>query len=79
MAPTNQPVAAQRKEPRLSREFLPWITTPTLTILIVLAWHFYVTQAQVSKFILPSPWAVLEAWLDLLQSPRAWGHVLRNL
>ena len=37
-------------------------------------WHLYVTEWHVSAFIMPAPMAVWKAWLDLLQSPRAWAH-----
>ncbi len=53
---------------------LPWITTPVLLAVLVLAWHFYVKIGGVSPFILPTPSAVLSAWLDMLWSPRAWAH-----
>jgi NitT/TauT family transport system permease protein len=74
------PPVPPRQPSRFSRDnVLPWITTPLLTALLIAAWHVYVTEAHVSKFILPAPAAVLEAWLDLLQSPRAWGHVLMTV
>lgn len=53
---------------------LPWITTPLLVALLVAAWHFYVTLAGVSAFILPTPGAVWTAWTEMLVSPRAWSH-----
>jgi NitT/TauT family transport system permease protein len=56
------------------RALLPWITTPLLAVLLIAIWQAYVTGAQISAFILPAPSAVWSAWLDLLTSPRAWGH-----
>ncbi|HZT50608.1 MAG TPA: ABC transporter permease, partial [Stellaceae bacterium] len=53
---------------------LPWVSTPLLALVLVGCWHFYVTQSHISAFIMPSPGAVWQAWLDLLQSPRAWSH-----
>lgn len=53
---------------------LPWISTPFLAIVLVLSWHLYVTQSHISAFIMPTPAAVWNAWVGLLQSPRAWGH-----
>jgi NitT/TauT family transport system permease protein len=53
---------------------LPWISTPLLAAALIFAWHFYVTRSHISAFIMPAPGAVWFAWLDLLQSPRAWGH-----
>ncbi len=59
---------------RLNRSLLPWITTPLLVALLIAVWQAYVRGSQVSAFILPAPGAVWSAWLDLLASPRAWGH-----
>jgi len=53
---------------------LPWVSTPVLAIALVTCWHLYVTQSHISAFIMPTPAAVWAAWLDLLQSRRAWGH-----
>ena len=56
------------------RSLLPWITTPLLVALLIAVWQAYVQGSQISAFILPTPGAVWSAWLDLLASPRAWGH-----
>ena len=56
------------------RNLLPWITTPLLVVLLIGLWEGYVSGSHISAFILPSPQAVWSAWLDLLASPRAWGH-----
>lgn len=53
---------------------LPWITTPLLFVAIVLAWGAYARMSGVSPLILPSPAAVWQAWIELLESPRAWMH-----
>jgi NitT/TauT family transport system permease protein len=53
---------------------LPWITTPVVLIALVAIWEFYVVQFRVSPLILPRPGAVWQAWLEMLQSPRAWHH-----
>ncbi|HUZ73243.1 MAG TPA: ABC transporter permease [Stellaceae bacterium] len=53
---------------------LPWISTPVLALAFVVCWQFYVSETHISAFILPAPAAVWTAWLELLQSPRAWGH-----
>lgn len=65
--------AATAIAPR-SRAWLPWVTTPALTALLVLAWDLYVRWSGVSAFILPPPSAVWDAWVEMLGSPRAWGH-----
>jgi NitT/TauT family transport system permease protein len=59
---------------RLRETVLPWITTPLLVVLLVGAWHIYVTATNLSPFILPAPIKVWEAWVDMLTSSRAWGH-----
>src|ERR1700679_2469082 len=53
---------------------LPWISTPLLAAILLFVWHLYVTESHISAFIMPAPYAVLKAWIDLLYSPRAWGH-----
>lgn len=59
---------------RFSAAILPWITTPLLVAALVAVWQAYVTLAGVSAFILPAPGAVWTAWMEMLRSPRAWGH-----
>ena len=73
------PVAAVPPEAltqrRVTREgALPWITTPIVLIALISIWEFYVLQFRVSPLILPRPGAVLDAWIEMLQSPRAWHH-----
>ena len=53
---------------------LPWITTPVVLITLVAIWEFYVTQFGVSPLIMPRPGDVWAAWIEMLQSPRAWHH-----
>jgi NitT/TauT family transport system permease protein len=59
---------------RLRETVLPWITTPLLVVVLVAAWHIYVTATNLSPFILPAPAKVWDAWLDMITSSRAWGH-----
>ena len=82
-ATISNPVAVQPKEPASAPAkrktsfqdgLMPWITTPVLLVVLVFIWHFYVTEAKVSPFILPAPKAVYAAWIDMLWSPRAWAH-----
>lgn len=56
--------------------YLPWITTPLLCLILLAVWSFYVGASGISAFILPAPRAVLQAWIKLLQSSRAWSDVL---
>jgi NitT/TauT family transport system permease protein len=58
----------------MNRRFLPWFTTPAITIGLIAIWQVYVWLSGVSAFILPPPIAVWHAWVDLLTSPRAWRH-----
>lgn len=63
----------------INTKLLPWITTPLLTALMVLAWWAYVRTSGVSPFIMPAPMAVWDTWIDLLASPRAWNHTLMTI
>jgi len=74
-APTT-PVAVQRRQPqgRFLR-ILPWIVTPALVILIVIAWQIYVTVGKVNPFVFPPPAAVGEAFVVLLLDPATWSEV----
>lgn len=68
---------AEKKWNVLSRRrqaYLPWITTPVILILIVVAWRMYIAEFGISPLILPKPGAVWHAWIEMLQSPRAWFH-----
>lgn len=66
-------VAPEGLNPK-SRAWLPWVTTPALTAVLVLVWHLYVRISGVSPFILPAPGAVWDAWIDMLVTPRVWQH-----
>jgi len=66
--------AVQIPTRRVRTAGLPWISTPFLAIVLIMTWHLYVTQSHISAFIMPTPAAVWNAWVGLLQSPRAWGH-----
>ncbi len=72
-----QPPAEGRKPIRES--LLPWVTTPILVLILVAAWHFYVKATNISAFVLPSPYSVWESWIQLLQSPRAWGNTFSTV
>jgi NitT/TauT family transport system permease protein len=75
---TSQPPPATRRKP-IRESVLPWITTPLLLALLIIAWHTYVAATNLSAFILPKPSSVWEAWLDMLQSSRAWGHTFQTI
>ena len=72
-APATPPVSLLRRRFTAQRA-LPWITTPILAGLLILAWDSYVRLAGVSPLILPRPGAVWQAWLELLADRRAWHH-----
>ena len=61
----------KRRHPRLS---LTWITTPLLIAGFFAAWHVYVVEFNVSKFILPPPIDVGHALVELLWTPSTWRH-----
>jgi len=71
---TDTPTGFTEKKASNRDTLLPWITTPVLVLALLLAWHFYVSIANVSAFILPAPAKVWDAWMDMLSSSRAWGH-----
>ena len=71
---TDTPTGFTEKKVSNRDTLLPWITTPVLVLTLLLAWHFYVSIANVSAFILPAPAKVWDAWMDMLSSSRAWGH-----
>ncbi|AZS38324.1 Riboflavin transport system permease protein RibX [Microbacterium lemovicicum] len=74
-APT-APVAVARRTPQgRFMKILPWIVTPALVIVIVAAWHLYVTIAKVNPFVFPPPAAVGEAFVVLLADPATWSEV----
>jgi NitT/TauT family transport system permease protein len=60
--------------PRGAAAWLPWLTTPLLLGVLVLAWHAYVRASGVSAFILPAPEEVWHAWAGLMRSGRTWLH-----
>ena len=68
------PATVMAPKRKLRETLLPWITTPLLLVLLIGAWHIYVTTTGLSAFILPAPIKVWEAWVDMLGSSRAWGH-----
>ena len=59
-------------KPRDLRNSLPWITTPTVCLLLVVTWWAYIRLSGISAFILPTPGSVWHAWIALLLSKRAW-------
>lgn len=53
---------------------LPWVTTPLLLAVLVLIWHFYVSESRISAFILPSPASVWAAWKEMIVAGATWRH-----
>lgn len=65
---------------RVSRtRYLPWLTTPALALLLLLAWHYYTKLSGISGFILPAPLKVWDVWVGMLMSPKVWGHTLMTV
>lgn len=54
---------------------LPWIVTPALVVLIVVAWQLIVTALNVNPFIFPPPGDVWNALVTLLGEPATWEAV----
>jgi len=59
---------------KLIKSHLPWFTTPALLIVFIAVWHFYVVAFEVSKFILPTPGAVLDGIIELLGTESTLRH-----
>ncbi|WP_448808249.1 ABC transporter permease [Agromyces bauzanensis] len=53
----------------------PWIVTPSLVVLIVVAWHVIVTTFNVNTFIFPPPAMVWDSLVTLLGEPGTWEAV----
>jgi len=74
-APTT-PVAVQRRQPQgRMLKILPWIVTPSLVILIIVAWQLYVTLGDVNPFVFPPPAAVGQAFVVLVTDPATWAEL----
>jgi len=54
-------------------KLLPWLVTPALVVLLVLAWHVIVTAFNVNPFIFPPPGKVWDAFVSLLGNERVWA------
>ncbi|QEW00978.1 ABC transporter permease [Microbacterium caowuchunii] len=54
---------------------LPWVVTPALVILLIVAWQVYVTAFDVNPFVFPPPLAVGEAFVVLLGDGATWAEV----
>ncbi len=59
---------------KLKRFDPSWITTPAILVGFVVAWHYYVTWFNISKFIIPPPLAVWDSLIDLLITPSTLRH-----
>jgi NitT/TauT family transport system permease protein len=54
-------------------KLLPWLVTPALVVVLVLAWHVIVTAFNVNPFIFPPPGKVWDAFVSLLGNERVWA------
>ncbi|GGA60951.1 ABC transporter permease [Pseudoclavibacter endophyticus] len=54
-------------------KLLPWIATPLLVILIIIAWQIIVTVFNVNPFIFPPPGEVGSTFIGLFADPRTWN------
>jgi NitT/TauT family transport system permease protein len=67
------PLARQRRPFRLTR--IPaWIGSLALLVLFLAGWEAYVRAFEVSKFLLPSPSEILQAWAEILGTASLWQH-----
>lgn len=53
---------------------LPWISTPLLVAVLLLAWQLYVRFSGITAFILPSPLKVWSAYEYEVTTPALWAH-----
>ena len=58
---------------------LPWIVTPSIIVLLVVAWQVIVTAFNVNPFIFPPPGEVWQAFVSLLTNERAWAATLTTV
>jgi NitT/TauT family transport system permease protein len=54
-------------------KFLPWIVTPSLVVVLIVAWQVIVTTFNVNPFIFPPPAAVWDAFVSLIGDARTWA------
>jgi NitT/TauT family transport system permease protein len=59
----------------LFNKLLPWISSPILLVLFLLAWQLAVSIGGVSPFILPPPADVGDALVTMFSSDSIWGHI----
>lgn len=53
------------------------VALPTGTVIaFLLIWTLYVQTAEVSAFILPTPWQIIMAFVDLVSDASVWRHAL---
>src|SRR5690606_28368487 len=53
------------------------VALPTGTVIaFLLIWTLYVRTAEVSAFILPTPWQIIMAFVDLVSDVSVWRHAL---
>jgi NitT/TauT family transport system permease protein len=57
------------------KRYIHYVATPLILVLLVAIWAAYVRIFEISPLILPSPASVGVALLDLMASPRTWGHI----
>jgi NitT/TauT family transport system permease protein len=55
---------------------LPWVVTPGLVIVLLVAWQLAVTVGGVNPLIFPSPVQVTQAGIALVGEPDTWQNVL---
>ena len=60
--------------------FLPWISTPVLLVLIVIAWKVYTVYSEDLRYVIPTPEATWDSLKQLVARPETWTvHVWMTL
>ncbi|GAA0899184.1 ABC transporter permease [Pseudonocardia zijingensis] len=65
------------QNPRM--KWLPWVSTPVVLLLVLLAWQLSISVFGVSEFTLPTPAAVAGSLGGLLTDATTWSHLLITL
>lgn len=82
MTAVSMTIASQRTGAGLSAFGKHVLATLAYLVVIIGGWALYVQIADVPSFLLPSPGAVFEAFLEMMRTGQLWGNVgytVRNI
>jgi NitT/TauT family transport system permease protein len=58
----------------MSRKLLPWLTTPLILVVFVVAWDVFVRASGTSELVLPRPGAVFDSLVEVVGDEKTWEH-----